>query len=30
VLTPDRFEFCPNVCEGARIRAGQPLLRKPG
>jgi phosphatidylserine decarboxylase len=30
VLTPDRFEFCPNVREGARIKAGQPLLRKPG
>jgi phosphatidylserine decarboxylase len=29
VLTPDRFEFCDNVREGARIRAGQPLLRKP-
>ena len=29
VLTPDRFEFCPNVREGARIKAGQPLLRKP-
>jgi phosphatidylserine decarboxylase len=30
VLTPDRFEFCDNVREGARIRAGQPLLRIPG
>jgi phosphatidylserine decarboxylase len=29
VLTPDRFEFCDNVREGARIKAGQPLLRKP-
>ena len=29
VLTPDHFEFCPNVREGARIKAGQPLLRKP-
>jgi phosphatidylserine decarboxylase len=29
VLTPDRFEFCPDVHEGARIKAGQPLLRKP-
>ena len=29
VLTPDRFEFCPNVREGARIKVGQPLLRKP-
>jgi phosphatidylserine decarboxylase len=30
VLTPDRFEFCPDVREGARIKAGQPLLRKLG
>jgi phosphatidylserine decarboxylase len=30
VLTPDRFEFCDNVREGARIKAGQPLMRKPG
>jgi phosphatidylserine decarboxylase len=29
VLTPDRFEFCDNVSEGARILAGQPLMRKP-
>jgi phosphatidylserine decarboxylase len=29
VLTPDHFEFCDNVSEGARIFAGQPLLRKP-
>jgi len=29
ILTPDRFEFCSNVGEGARIKAGQPLLRKP-
>jgi phosphatidylserine decarboxylase len=29
VLTPDRFEFCDNVQDGARIRCGQPLLRKP-
>jgi phosphatidylserine decarboxylase len=29
VLTPDQFEFCDNVVEGARIRAGEPLLRKP-
>jgi len=28
VLTPGRFEFCDNVREGARIKAGQPLLRK--
>ena len=30
VLAPDHFEFCDNVREGARILAGQPLLRKPG
>ena len=30
VLAPDHFEFCGNVSEGARILAGQPLLRKPG
>jgi phosphatidylserine decarboxylase len=30
VLTPDRFEFCDNVREGARILAGQPLLRRCG
>jgi phosphatidylserine decarboxylase len=29
VLTPDHFEFCPNVRDSARIKAGQPLLRKP-
>jgi phosphatidylserine decarboxylase len=29
VLTPDHFEFSDNVMEGARIRAGEPLLRKP-
>jgi phosphatidylserine decarboxylase len=29
VLAPDRFEFCDNVREGARIFAGQPLLRRP-
>jgi phosphatidylserine decarboxylase len=29
VLLPDHFEFCANVKDGARIRAGQPLLRKP-
>jgi phosphatidylserine decarboxylase len=28
VLTPDHFAFCDNVEDGARIRAGQPLLRK--
>ena len=30
VLAPDHFEFCDNVKEGARILAGQPLMRKPG
>jgi phosphatidylserine decarboxylase len=30
VLVPDHFEFCDNVKDGARIRAGQPLMRKPG
>src|ERR1700732_3172589 len=30
VLAPDHFEFCDNVREGARILAGQPLLRRPG
>jgi phosphatidylserine decarboxylase len=29
VLTPKHFEFCDNVREGARILAGQPLLRTP-
>jgi phosphatidylserine decarboxylase len=29
VLAPDSFEFCDNVVEGATIRAGQPLMRKP-
>ena len=29
VLAPDHFEFCGNVREGARILAGQPLMRKP-
>jgi phosphatidylserine decarboxylase len=29
VLAPDHFEFCDNVVGSARIRAGQPLLRKP-
>jgi len=29
VLAPDHFEFCDGVSEGVRIRAGQPLLRKP-
>jgi phosphatidylserine decarboxylase len=30
VLAPDHFAFCDNIKDGARIRAGQPLLRKPG
>jgi phosphatidylserine decarboxylase len=29
VLAPDHFEFCGDVTEGMRIRAGQALLRKP-
>jgi phosphatidylserine decarboxylase len=29
MLAPDTFEFCDNVADGARIRAGEPLLRKP-
>ena len=29
VLEPGHFEFCDNVKDGARIFAGQPLLRKP-
>jgi phosphatidylserine decarboxylase len=29
MLAPDHFEFCDGVTEGLRIRAGQPLLRKP-
>lgn len=29
VLAPGHFEFCDNVREGATIRAGQPLLRRP-
>jgi phosphatidylserine decarboxylase len=29
VLAPDHFTFCDNVEDGARIFAGQPLLRKP-
>ena len=28
LLTPDRFEFCDNVLESARIRAGEPLMRR--
>ncbi|WP_338701512.1 archaetidylserine decarboxylase [Bradyrhizobium sp. 26S5] len=29
VLAPGNFEFCDNVAEGARIKCGEPLLRKP-
>jgi len=29
VLAPDSFEFADGVADGARIRAGEPLLRKP-
>jgi phosphatidylserine decarboxylase len=28
VLAPDHFEFCDDIAEGTRIRAGQPLMRK--
>ena len=28
VLAPDGFEFCDNVRESARIKAGEPLMRK--
>jgi phosphatidylserine decarboxylase len=28
VLAPEGFSFCDNVAEGARIRAGQPLMRR--
>ncbi len=29
LLAPKHFEFCSDVFEGARIRAGQPLLKSP-
>ncbi|QDW40325.1 phosphatidylserine decarboxylase [Bradyrhizobium sp. KBS0727] len=29
VLAPDTFEFAANVTDGARVKAGEPLLRKP-
>jgi phosphatidylserine decarboxylase len=29
VLAPDHFEFCDGIADGTRIRAGQPLMRKP-
>jgi phosphatidylserine decarboxylase len=28
VLAPDHFEFCDDIAEGTRIRAGQPLMRR--
>jgi phosphatidylserine decarboxylase len=28
VLAPEHFEFCDNVVDSARIRAGQPLMRR--
>ena len=28
VLAPEDFEFCDNVVESARVKAGQPLMRK--
>jgi phosphatidylserine decarboxylase len=30
VLAPGGFDFCDNVREGARIRAGEPLMRRTG
>jgi phosphatidylserine decarboxylase len=29
VMAPEHFEFAGNVADGARIRAGEALLRKP-
>ena len=29
VLAPGDFEFCNNIAESARIRAGEPLMRRP-
>jgi phosphatidylserine decarboxylase len=29
VLAPEDFEFAANISEGARVKAGEPLLRKP-
>ena len=29
VLAPEHFEFAANVKDGARVRAGEALLRKP-
>jgi 5-deoxy-D-glucuronate isomerase len=28
VLAPEDFEFCDNVVDSARLKAGQPLMRK--
>ena len=30
MLAPDNFEFCDNVMDSARIKAGQPLMRRAG
>ena len=30
VLAPDHFAFCDTITEGARIKAGQPLMRQLG
>ena len=29
LLAPGDFEFCNNIAESARIRAGEPLMRRP-
>jgi phosphatidylserine decarboxylase len=29
VLAPEHFEFADDVIEGARVRAGEALMRKP-
>jgi phosphatidylserine decarboxylase len=29
ILAPGDFEFDANIADGARVRAGQPLMRKP-
>jgi phosphatidylserine decarboxylase len=29
VLAPEHYEFCENITEWGRIRAGEPLLRNP-
>jgi phosphatidylserine decarboxylase len=28
MLAPEHFDFCDNVAESSRIRAGEPLMRK--